>query len=102
MSKISKWLGGLYIQFWYHTEFWLTPLDRRPYTFIMKDWIFTHQGWFILCLGLWLGVLAVLACSGHGLITTILGVITGAIFGHLVWGAEWIEGQQEFPPYEEE
>jgi len=91
-------LGQFYQWFWFHTEFWLTPVNRRPYTFIMRDWIYNHDvlttilvfGWFIgmVILSLW-----------YGTVSTILSIFTALLTAHLVWGSRWIEGQQESPTY---
>ena len=93
-----QWLGSLYEWFWVYTEFWLTPVDRRPYTFIMKDWIFTHVKAFIGIAVVWFAGVITLS-YWHGTAATVIGVISAAILAHLVWGAAWIEDQQEFPDY---
>jgi len=91
-------LGNFYQWFWFHTEFWLTPIDRRPYTFIMRDWIYTHVGWFILILIAWFGGVFVWNLH-HPLPASIVGFLSAFLLAHLVWGTKWIEGQQEVPDY---
>ncbi len=93
-----NWLGDFYSWFWYHTEFWLTPLNRRPLTFIFRDWIYTHLFMFIILVFLWFTGMVVLSIW-HGTASTIISIFTGMLLAHLVWGSRWIEGQQEFPEY---
>ncbi len=96
-----SWLGNLYVQFWYHTEFWLTPVNRRPYTFIFRDWIYTHIPAFIVLTSIWFIGVIVLA-QWYAVLTSILGILSGMVLAHLVWGSAWIEHQQEYPQYVEE
>ena len=92
---------NLYAWFWFHTEFWLTPVNRRPYTFIMRDWIYRHPELAVLFVVLFYASMIVLSLW-HGTISTITIAIGSFILAHLVWGTAWIEGQQEFPEYIEE
>jgi hypothetical protein len=93
-----KKLGEFYLWFWYHTEFWLTKINRRPYTFIMRDWIFRHTNVaFILVLS-WFALLIGLAHIIE-IWTVVLAILTAFLLGHLVWGSAWIEHQQEKPDY---
>lgn len=91
-------LGGFYQWFWFHTEFWLTPVDRRPYTFIMRDWIYTHVGWFVLMLGIWFAAFFTWNLY-HPVPASIIGSLSVFLLAHLVWGSKWIEGQQESPVF---
>ena len=91
-------IGDFYNWFWYHTEFWLTPVNRRPFTFIFRDWIYTHLAVFVALVALWFTGMVILSIW-HGTATTITSVFTGMLLAHLVWGAGWIEGQQEMPEY---
>jgi hypothetical protein len=91
-------IGELYQWFWFHTEFWLTPVNRRPYTFIMRDWIFTHLHAFYAIVLIWIaGMLAL--TNWHPYPAAILLLLSGFLIAHLVWGSRWIEGQQEIPAY---
>lgn len=98
MQTQTNWLGRFYIWFWFHTEFWLTPQDRRPYTFIMRDWIFTNLVAFYIIVLIWTAGMIALSIW-HGTASTILSIISYFLLAHLVWGTAWIEGQQEFPEY---
>lgn len=88
-------LGKFYQWFWFHTEFWLTPIDRRPYTFIMRDWVFTHQVATAVMTIAWFAGIVV----WHSVAAIVLAVVSGLLFGHLIWGTAWIEGEQEVPTY---
>jgi len=95
------WLEAFYLQFWYHTEFWLTPVNRRPYTFIMRDWMFKHQIASLVIVLVWFAGMIALSCW-HGTLATVLSILTAAVTAHLVWGSAYIENQQEDPTYTEE
>ncbi len=93
-----NWLMEFYQWFWFKTEFWLTPVNRRPYTFIMRDWVFNHMGAFIFILFLWFG--GVFAWNlYHPVPALITGFLSAFLLAHLIWGTKWIEGQQESPHY---
>ena len=91
-------LGRFYEWFWFHTEWYLTPINRRPYTFIFRDFIYTHAGWFFLMLAVWFGLVFAWNLS-HPLPASIIGFLSSFLLAHLVWGTKWIEGQQENPEY---
>ena len=91
-------LGRFYLWLWFHTEFWLTRIDRRPYTFIMRDWIYTHTGLTALFVALFYAGMVTLSVW-HGTASTITVSLGSFLLAHLVWGTKWIEGQQEYPPY---
>ena len=91
-------LARFYLWFWFHSEFWLTPVDRRPYTFIFRDWIYTHLPFAISLILAWFVGMVVLSIW-HGTVSAILSILTGLLVAHLVWGTKWIEGQQEYPEY---
>ena len=91
-------LGNFYQWFWFHTEFWLTPINRRPYTFIMRDWIYNHLNLAIDLIIAWFIGMIILSIW-HGTMATILSIFTGLLTAHLVWGSSWILGQQESPQY---
>ena len=93
-SMNLAWLGRFYLWFWYHTEFFLTPLNRRPYTFIMRDWIYTHaniSGWLIIG---WFCCMVILS-HYYGMTATILSIFTALLTAHLIWGSKWIEGEMD-------
>jgi hypothetical protein len=91
-------MGELYLWFWFHSEFWLTSVDRRPYTFIMRDWLYTHAAVFAAEVGLFYGSMITLSVW-HGTAATIVAALGSLLLAHLVWGTKWIEGQQEVPEY---
>jgi len=84
----------MYKFIWYHTEFWLDPKDRRPYTYIIRDFYHKHPIlWtsLVIILGFWLHSwldMKVVSC-----------ILTGILIGHLFWGTKYEEGQQEYPEY---
>lgn len=91
-------LGRFYQWLWFRVEFSPTPLDRRPLTFIMRDWIFPHASLFALMVATWYTGMMVLEkwypfWAGGCLIFSSL------LIAHLVWGSKWIEGEQEYPVY---
>ncbi len=88
----------LYAWFWFHTEVWLKPEDRRPYTFIMRDWIYPHMKWFLAILGVWYtGNFIWLNYNTWA--PAILLTLSSWLCAHLVWGSGWIPGEQEYPTY---
>jgi hypothetical protein len=89
---------SLYAWFWFHTEFWLPPLDRRPYTFIMRDWIYPHLPAFLTILAAWYAGLFLLV-RRLPCLALVLGVLSSLLVAHLVWGSGWQKGEQEWPPY---
>ena len=91
-------LGKFYLWFWFYTEFWAMPIYRRPYTFIMRDWIYTHVTSTLALVALFYAGLVTLSCW-HGTASTITIALGSFLLAHLVWGTKWIEGQQEYPPY---
>jgi|GEM_PF-5121327 hypothetical protein len=98
MEKIGNWFADFYQRFWFATEFWLTPVDRRPYTFIFKDWIGNNRVLAVLLIAAWFIGMIILSVW-HGTLSTILTIFSALLTAHLVFGAKWIEGQQEFPEY---
>lgn len=102
---VRQWFG-LYAFFWFHTEFWIKDKEqRRPYTFIMRDWIFPHMKLFILILIAWyacvIGWLCTAVLGGSlvsGIIALLVSTFSGWLSAHLVWGGKWIKGEQEWPP----
>jgi len=93
-----KMLGNLYNKIWFYTEFWLTPVDRRPFTFCMRDFIFGHPAWawpMIIAWYISMGFLVYYYVWAGWAIT----IASTAVLFHVIWGSKWIEGQQEFPEY---
>ena len=91
-------LGDFYQWFWFHTEFWLTPHNRRPYTFIMRDWLYNHPVVFWAMLVTWYGLVFAWNLTTP-LPASIVGFCSAFLLAHLVWGTAWIEHQQESPQY---
>ena len=93
-----NWLGEWYQWLWFRVEFNLTPIDRRPFTFIMRDYIFTHcwQSWVMVLM--WYVSMFVLMIW-HPFIAGGLLVASSLVLSHVVWGSSWIEKEQEWPPY---
>ena len=91
-------LSRFYLWFWFHTEFWLTLEGRRPYTFIFRDWIYTHIQTFLVLVGLFYAGMITLSVW-HGTAATITGSLCSFLLAHLVWGSKYIEQQQEYPEY---
>ena len=96
---MTKMIGELYQWLWFRTEFWLTPLDRRPYTFIMRDWIHAHWTLTGVMIALWYAGLVALAALDKGVMSLVLGSLSSFLLAHLIWGSRWIENQQEVPAY---
>ena len=93
-----RMLGQIYQWLWFHSEFLVTPTNRRPWTFCARDWIYTHVSIFICVLIVWFG--GVLAWNlFHPVPASIIGFLSAFVLAHLVFGSAWIEGQQEFPEY---
>jgi hypothetical protein len=94
-----KYIANFYAWFWYHSEFWIAnKLDRRPYTYIMRDWIYTHSNISTIIVFLWFALLIVVCpISPRWLIVT--AIFSGLLVAHLVWGSQWIAEQQENPNY---
>lgn len=92
------WLGNLYQRIWFATEFLVTPINRRPWTFCMRDFIFGHPWWAIPMIMAWyIGLIALqFYCSWASL---GLGTVSSFVLAHVVWGAAWISKQQENPTY---
>ena len=89
---------SLYAWFWFNTQFWLAPLDRRPYTFIMRDWIYTHLRLFlVLVAGWYTGIF--LLITRHPYTALTLGIFSSLLLAHLCWGSGWKKGEQEWPPF---
>jgi hypothetical protein len=89
---------SLYAWFWFNTEFWQAPLDRRPYTYIFRDWIYPHMKTFLAVLAFWYAGLFFLAAR-QPYPALGLAILSSLLAAHLVWGSRWKKGEQEWPPY---
>ena len=94
-----NWLGQTYQWLWFRSEFWLTPINRRPYTFIMRDLLLGERNKILawVCCGMWFAGFGYLS-SVHPMVM-VVPILSAFILGHVVWGTKYIEGQQEFPTY---
>ena len=93
-----NWLGEFYQWFWFTTECWLSPADRRPYTFIMMDYIFLHPWPAWSMIAGWYAGMAVLLFFCPPAAATLIG-LSAFVLAHVVWGGPWLEGRQECPEY---
>jgi hypothetical protein len=97
-TRLLRKSFSLYAWFWFHSEFWLGTLDRRPYTFIFRDWIFSHLTAYKITTGAWYaGLLIWLHWAPYP--AGILVGLSSWLNAHLVWGSKWEKGEQEWPPY---
>ena len=94
-NTIRQWYG-MYAYFWFHTQIWLEPIDRRPYTYIMRDWIYPRIKLFYAISIIWFSSMIILSLD-KGLLATIITLLTSLLWSHLVWGSQWHEGEQEWP-----
>jgi len=92
---------SLYMKFCYYTQFWLKPIDRRPYTYIMRDVyhkfplvVITLGSIAIYLIGRYTAQISILVA-----VSVIVGVLVGEVLGHLWWGKSYIPNQQEHPQY---
>jgi len=90
-------IGQIYQWLWFRTEFWLTPTDRRPYTFLMRDLLFGKPVVSWICCALWFG--GWIYWSTVEPVVMIVPILSAFVLGHVVWGEKWLFGQQEFPEY---
>lgn len=104
-TRVARKYFDLYAWFWFHTEIWLNPPDRRPYTLIMKDWIFPHLPYFITIICAWYAGMTVWVIfsilnvwMGGAVAALLISSFSGWLGAHLVWGRKWIPGEQEDPP----
>jgi len=93
-----NWLGEFYQKIWFAVEFNLTPVDRRPFTFIMRDYIFQYPKRAVPMIVAWYVGMAFLLCVAQWVAWGFTIASTAVLF-HVIWGTPWIEHQQEFPEY---
>lgn len=92
-SRVVRGYFDFYAWFWFHTEFWLAPEERRPYTFIFRDWIFPHKNIFWVISAVWfLGIMAWVHWNPYG--ASVTGMLTICLWAHLVWGSDWVPGEK--------
>ena len=104
-NLVTRTYFDLYAWFWFHTQFWIHDKEqRRPYTFIMRDWIYPHPAEFITLTCLWYGGMIAWVTSSvlqrsiaGGVACLIISILTAFLWGHLRW-AGWKKGEQEWPP----
>ncbi len=84
-----------YESFWFKTQFWLKPDQRRPYTFIMRDiyhqaapFVISGLGFFFYALGAFWWHL-----TPEQFLILALGYFSGALVAHLFWGKDWVPGE---------
>ena len=87
------WLSSFYKWFWMHTEFWVADkVKRRPYTYIFRDWIYTHIPYFVVCLVMWATGLTILSTI-NPILALWIGLPTSMLLGHLIWGTKWVPNE---------
>ena len=92
---------GLYERFWFATQAWLKPKDRRPYTYAFGDYYHSSPLPTIVGLAItfyMIGRYTTLA-SIWWLMGIVLALVAGIILGHLFWGKKYKPNQQESPTY---
>lgn len=94
-------MGNLYAKFWFATQFWLNPYERRPFTYMFRDWY--HTAPLPTITGLAITFYMVGRYTTQIPISVLLGVVlalsVGIILGHIYWGRKHIPNQQEDPSY---
>jgi len=93
---------SLYKWFWFNTQFWIKkPEDRRPYTYMFRDWY--HKAPLPTIVGLAITFYMIGRYTIQLLLSMLLGIIlaliAGIILGHLWWGKKYKPGEQESPTY---
>uniref|UniRef100_A0A6M3KNS6 Uncharacterized protein n=1 Tax=viral metagenome TaxID=1070528 RepID=A0A6M3KNS6_9ZZZZ len=91
-------LAQFYLWFWFNTEWYLTPVDRRPYTFIFRDFLYNHVPLFCLILLVWFSGVFYWNLY-HPVPAYFTLLFSAGLLSHLSWGTTWIEKQQEYPEY---
>jgi hypothetical protein len=95
-----KWLRDAYWWLWYHVEIlWIKVKEqRRPFTFMMRDFLIQHKVWSTFII---LGQVGVLFWGNlaHPGALFFVSAFYFALFAHLIWGSPIKENEQEDPPY---
>jgi len=98
-----KWLVNFYNWFWYNVQsLWIKSKKlRRPFTYLMRDFILKHPVWSVVIILIQYGLLIWLTwwCWIAGVIVMPIYFL---VMGHLVWGNPMKLGQQEYPEYIED
>ncbi len=83
---------SLYEKFWYATQVWLKPKERRPYTFIFRDIYFKYP-LVVITLGL-IGFYMLGRYTAQISIVVLLSIVgallIGMLMGHLWWGKKYV------------
>ena len=92
---------GLYERFWFATQVWLKPKDRRPFTYLLRDWYHTSPLPTIVGLAITFYMIGryTTQISLSAIMGVVLALVAGIILGHLFWGRKHITNQQEYPTY---
>jgi len=90
----------IYFKIWFYTEgLWIKSEKlRRPFTYMMRDFILEHPAWTTVIILVTNGGLMALVWWNW-----IAGYFTVAFYwmlmGHLIWGTPMKKGEQEDPEY---
>jgi len=91
----------LYEIFWFYTQFYLKPADRRPYTYLFRDLyhkfplvVITLGAIVMYLIGRYTAFSSILV-----VLSLIVAVLIGEVLGHIWWGKKYIPNQQEYPTY---
>ena len=96
MNELRLFFKYPYEYIWYHVLFFLPPEERRPFTFIMRD--FYHKSPFI-CIGVIVWILWAITLFHQVTWQELVLVGVGVIVGHLFFGKDYVAGEQEYPPF---
>jgi hypothetical protein len=97
-NRVVQFFFNFYSVLWFYTEFFLPPDYRRPYTFIMRDFMMLHPiaAGFIVA-----GEITGLVFLARWNLAAGLPVwaFYFLVMGHLIWGRNMILGEQEEPTF---
>jgi hypothetical protein len=86
-GKVVQKTWDWYAWLWFHTEFWLEPDQRKPYTYLIREVYHGAPALTVLilgtisyCLGRWWLVL-----SPRTFLIAFAAILAGIILGHLFW-----------------
>lgn len=93
-------LDFLYEKIWYHVEaLWIKAKEaRRPFTFMMRDFLMQHRIWSAVIIVAELAGLVFLNRWNCYVGAPVIAIYF-MVLGHLVWGTPMKPGEQEEPPY---
>ena len=92
----------LYAWIWYRFQFFVQPPElRRPFTFWMRDALYTHRMAFTASTIVFYGLVGWLTYWNRvgGLLLCWTGTM---VLAHLIWGKDFKPGEQEQPTYIED